>query len=88
MKNVRKTNQTTLQVTTEQFSTDHVPESVRVDTTLTDAIGNDNILRDTITSIKDGVAPIPYFMYDGFLVFMKAFLMYIIEQLYLVKSYM
>ena len=67
VKNVRKINQTTLQVTTEQFSTDHVPESVRVDTTLTDAIGNDNILGDTITSIKDGIAPIPYFMYDGFL---------------------
>ena len=69
VKNVRKTNQTSLQVTTEQFSTGYIPELIRVDTTLTDAIGNVNILGDTInsTSIKDGIAPIPYFMHNGYL---------------------
>ena len=38
VKNVRKTNQTSLQVTTEQFSTGYIPELIRVDTTLTDIL--------------------------------------------------
>ena len=65
IKNVIKTNQTTLQVITEQFSTDYIPEIIRVNTVLTDAIGNDNILDDTTTSIEDGIAPIPYLLHTG-----------------------
>ena len=67
VKNVRKINQTALQVITEQFSGGHVPESISIDTTLTDTIGNVNMLGDTITSVEDGIAPVIYFMHNGYI---------------------
>ena len=66
IKSVTKTNQTTLQLITEQFSADYLPSSIRLYTILTDNLGNDNQWSDTpADNITDGVAPSPILMIPG-----------------------
>ena len=57
-----------MQVITEQFHANYIPEKIHVNTVLTDAFGNNNMHLDKLTSnIADGVAPTPYVLYEGYI---------------------
>ncbi len=73
IKNVVKINDTTLQVITEQFSSNYTPSSVIISTPLTDTLGFSNlvyasssyIVHYSFSDTKDRLAPTPIFVHNG-----------------------